>query len=522
MMPQPCCELLHGRVIEIIVTPNRPRSVESLSSLPPLAHPVYACALGLGLGLFLLLTMGGMSEWDGDDALYIMNARNIVLGLPYAKTGYILNPGNVINPGAYPPGFPLLLAPVYWLFGVSLAKMKALCIVCFAIFLAIFVRIAQRYVSPGLALATAAALGVNPYIWGFKDTLYSELPFMLMCYGALLLIDTVQRSDRGTRRGAYIAGAIATLAFAYLIRAIGIVIFPAALLSAVLAAKRPLAGTLSVLGGAALVIVIVQRIYPADIGAYVGYFRDFDLNGVRVAAVRYWGVRGIIIGNSVSNRLPHIARLVEAALSILAAIGLTTQIIRRRVSVFETFFVGYLAFLLIYPINLERDRYSLPAWPLAFLYCAAGLAVVMRLCGRTTRRLLACGITLVVIGCYALQYSTALSIPVPHPIEAPESQALFTAIRATVPADAAILTRKPTTIALFTERAATIWAADDDDAHLWNYMAQHHVGYIVQERFPVVELKQDQTAFLNGVIRRNQSALDLVFSNDWYNLYRVR
>ena len=500
-----------------------------LVRFPALSHPFYACVLGVAVGIFLLLTMKSGTEWEGDDALYILNARNIVLGLPYAQTGYIVNPDNPIHPAAYPPGFPLLLAPIYWLFGVSLVKMKALCIVCFAVFIAVFARIAQNYVTPGLALATAAAVGLHPYIWGFKDSLYSELPFMLVCYAALLLIDRVQGESVRTNphRFAWIAGAAALVAFAYLIRAIGIVIFPAALLSAVmiwrhrLDARRTIGITLTVLACAALIIVIVQRIFPADIGTYLGYFRDSGLHALHMAALRYWGVRGVIIGSTVFSRHHHLATFLEAALTILAVTGFAVHVVLRRVSVFETFFIGCLLFLIIYPVTIERDRYSLPIWPLAFLYCAVGFSVALRMVSRKVQHALAFGLGVVVIGCYVVQYSTAFAEPVLYPVESPRCQELFAAIRAQVPTDAVILARKPTTIALFTERSATIWALGADDAHLWDYIRRTHVGYILQERFPVIEFKANSNALLQGFVERNRTALMPVFSNEWYILYRI-
>ena len=87
------------------------QSIVAKGSALRLDHPLVPILLILGIGIFLLTALRQGQEWDGDFALYLMNARNIVLGLPYAKTAYLLNPDNAINPAAFPPGLPLLLAP---------------------------------------------------------------------------------------------------------------------------------------------------------------------------------------------------------------------------------------------------------------------------------------------------------------------------------------------------------------------------------------------------------------------------
>ena len=65
------------------------------------------------IGLFYLATIRPGHAWGDDFAQYIHHARNLATGVPYAATGYIYNPYNpTIGPRTYPPGFPLLLAPV--------------------------------------------------------------------------------------------------------------------------------------------------------------------------------------------------------------------------------------------------------------------------------------------------------------------------------------------------------------------------------------------------------------------------
>jgi hypothetical protein len=80
-------------------------------------------------GIFLLmvlmiplffLNMKDCHDWGGDFAQYIHQAINIAKGIPFTETGYIFNEQYPLAPPFYPPGFSLLLVPVYAIAGNSI------------------------------------------------------------------------------------------------------------------------------------------------------------------------------------------------------------------------------------------------------------------------------------------------------------------------------------------------------------------------------------------------------------------
>src|SRR5438093_11141663 len=76
-------------------------------------RPSAAVLCVLAIGNFYLATIREGHDWGDDFSLYIRHAQNIARGAPYAETGYIYNAQNPgIGPRIYPPGFPVLLAPV--------------------------------------------------------------------------------------------------------------------------------------------------------------------------------------------------------------------------------------------------------------------------------------------------------------------------------------------------------------------------------------------------------------------------
>ena len=176
------------------------------------------------IGVFLLIKLRPGQDWDGDFALYLMNAENIIHGVSYAKTPYLFNPTNAINPAAYPPGLPLLFAPVTRLFGVNVQALKLACVVAlYQLLLGVFWALARRQVGRGPALIAIAAVGLNPYLVSFSNSVESEFPFMLFCYAGLLAFERLQsdRSDSGATVIAYVTLAAVTTALAYLTRSVG-------------------------------------------------------------------------------------------------------------------------------------------------------------------------------------------------------------------------------------------------------------------------------------------------------------
>jgi hypothetical protein len=136
-------------------------------------------ALILATGAFYIATIREGHSWGDDFAMYIHHAKNLAYGNAYADTGYIYNPNYPdIGPRAFPPLFPLLLAPVYRIMGLDLGAMKALNIVLFLVFLFVLYLLFRPELPFSYVLAILSALALNPYIWALKDQVISEFLFL--------------------------------------------------------------------------------------------------------------------------------------------------------------------------------------------------------------------------------------------------------------------------------------------------------------------------------------------------------
>ena len=179
------------------------------------------------VGIFYLSTIRQGHVWGDDFAMYIHHARNIVEGKAYADTGYVYNPLNVIGPETYPPVFPLLLAPVYRVWGLNLAAMKVEIILLFLLSLLVMYLAFVEELGWLEALAVVALTGFNPRFWGFKENIVSDLPFLLFVYLSFYFVHKFRQASFSWKtRWLYVALISVSVFLACGTRSIGLVLIP--------------------------------------------------------------------------------------------------------------------------------------------------------------------------------------------------------------------------------------------------------------------------------------------------------
>lgn len=452
-----------------------------------------AAGFALVVALIRLLDQPAKLLWDPDSALYLMHAANIVNTSPYAQTGYIFNPLNAIHPAAYPPGLPLLLAPVYWLNGLDLLAMQAVITVCYALLLVVLFLIARRYLPIAAALAVMVIIGVNPMLWYFASAIYSEWPFMLAAYTGLWLCDAIRQRAGGSpvRRLLSILAAGALIGFAVETRAIGLLLVPVVLASALLQQRplqwMPLIDSIGVVGIGIGVVAALRISFPHGNGTYFDYFHAYDWAALPGAIWLYlrtipyelfgiWALRGLADAGAM---IVPLAWTLAAVAMFLAAIGFAAAV-RRGPTVFEAFTAVYAAFLVVYPIREEPGRYALPLYPLFVLYAAVGLRMLLRHLSRPAGVGII-GSIIAMLGGVLVAGHVAVNLPRPWMLS-PDGEGLLRAIRERTAEDAVILTAEPTTIALFTGRRAAIWPAPADTTMRRDFARSIDAGYLVLSR----------------------------------------
>ena len=227
-----------------------------------------------------------------DDSSYILTARALLHG--QGLTGHLAN-GSVVV-GAYPPGYPALLAPLVWIWGHTFAPLRLLSVACYAgVFPLTWTYLRRRAVSPGLIGMALLALALSPPFATFGSMVMAEAPFLIVFLVFLLLVDRWDHQEKDftpTAVAVFLAGA----ALVWLKEAaVGIL---AGLVVWELWSRRRKPGWSSLLRGGGIIGATVALLLPVVVARVMA--------GVPIAGTRYSQELGGYYQGGLANRLLHV------------------------------------------------------------------------------------------------------------------------------------------------------------------------------------------------------------------------
>ena len=166
----------------------------------------------------LFLNIRADHDWGDDFAQYLAQADNIVRGKPMAETGYIYNPEYPsLGPKAYPPGFPLMIAPLVAKYGNQVVPYNYFISVLLILTALFSVLLLYKKAGWPAAILLSAVIYYNPYTLNLKAEIMADIPFALL-FGVFLWL-TSENWKKSTLQWT-IAGVVAGLAI--IIKSIGI------------------------------------------------------------------------------------------------------------------------------------------------------------------------------------------------------------------------------------------------------------------------------------------------------------
>ena len=468
------------------------------------------------LGGVHLVTLRDGQEWGDDFSLYVAHARNLAEGRPYADTGYVYNPANpILSPRTYPPIFPLLLVPVYLVFGLNLLAMKVFVILLFMALLGVLSFLFQRRLPLPYVLGCLTLFALNPYVWQQKDRLLSETPFMLFAYLALVWAEKGQEETDRKRACLWglLAGTAAYLAFGT--RTVGIVLVPSVLLCDWL--RRRLSTASVFIVAAFLAGVAVQKCLLVVEGSYLDQlvFDPVMFARIALSLVR---AQGYFVENGYSN----VARLILYACLLAPVCWAMLGRMRGRWTVWELFAVFNCMILVFWPAAEYERRFLLPILPLFFLWIAEGLH---RLESTALRRLempAAVVLTLAVLLSYAGCYSCMDLGPIRDGVNSPQAVALFGWARRQTDAHDLFLFQRPRAFALYTGRRALAHHKADDPERLARTLHKHGVTHLVVHHSSPFPVFQKSGRLVEALIAEEPMGFDMVYENPGFRVYRLR
>jgi 4-amino-4-deoxy-L-arabinose transferase-like glycosyltransferase len=439
---------------------------------------VAALAIVAGATALRLACLHQGHLWGDDFAQYVLHARNLASGLAYAETGYVFNPDVPdIGPVAYPPVFPLLLAPVWTARGLDLVAMKAVVVVLGAFGTAAVSMLLFRDLGRLLPVF-AALVAFDPTLWEHGDYVHSDLPFYGLVMAALLAMERSFEAPAAVGwRWAGAAGVLAGLAVQC--RTAGVVLLPALALAEWRRTGRfPRAAALA-LAAAFPVALLLGLAFPSGQGYELVWQRLSSRQLLRSAQWVGASLVGLLPGLGITRAYSLLAFAREAigfmnpvrapaafgfpgvwaaVLVVLACSGAASR--ARRLGAIDWFALLYLGLVVAWPVHLG-ERALIPLVPLLILYLLLGLR---QLGDRSTASAWLLGGLLAAAVVLDAWRGRPGATPYRNEAESAEARAFFACVQQRTRPGAAVVFPKPRALALYTGRRAVASADEGERA----------------------------------------------------------
>jgi hypothetical protein len=484
-------------------------------------------------GLFLVLlliislvywaTLYPDQNWGDDFAQYIHQAINLSQGLDMMDTGYIYSRYTPsLGPRAYPPGFPLLLAPVYATFGLDMRAFQVQIILMQLLALVVIYLLYRREVSLPTALILLLMMGLSPYVISFKREIRSDVPFMLVSLAFVLWVEHVYQQQRFDRRAVLVA---ALLAFAcYLIRTIGFVMLGALLVSDLIRLRRPTSFTLLTIISTTILVVISRFLLGGGEESYFDQFAGYSPLMIVAGFVHYLihSIRGFWAGSSLTLSDNFIVPILWLMAIPLIIYGFR-QRARRSTLFMEFFFLFHLGIILAWP-SVQELRFLYPILPLFLLYLGIGFeAGLARLAQRTSRQLavtVAIIFAVGIIGIYGLRASKVIAAeaPIADGPYVPTATALFQFVTHETPAESVFIFYKPRALSLYAQRSASIFPYNQPMPIALAYLEEIGANYLIIKK----DDKSQPNLTPSLLVKTCPDGFEAVFDNEAFMVYHLK
>ncbi len=461
--------------------------------------------------------------WHDDFASYIHQAQNICEGKKQGDIGFIFNPQYFMGPPAYPVAFPLLLAPVYAIWGhnihIYLLVMSWL-LILFALAMFVFL---STYMKPAYAIIFSLIIAYNPNTILLKSEIMCDilLSFILLinilCYERyknkesvlyallLALVNGFLISIKGT--GIAFSGAI------LLIIAIQFMQKRSRLFKQGFVFRNSM---ITVFGGVAVYFLLNNLLFPIPSGGLLLFVKvsksssylDTFLSNLDNYVTQFYN-----FFNPEMWEWQAFGKLTSAVLLSFALLGLFIRI-RKKIDLREITFILFALIVLFYP-HQAGIRFIFPMLPFACYYIY--LTVQKLLVDVNQKSIIAvlCGIYILI------QYLPALNsfidnrfeiVNGPQRLEAKET---FEFIRTKTNSSAVFNFRRPRALALYTHRMSCCnfpWAKEGNA--LMN-IDSLKVNYCVTNN-------EDANPALDSLIKNQPELFKEIWSNRQYSIYKFR
>jgi len=463
--------------------------------------------------LLALVRFNNIFSLNGDNAIYLLLARNLATGQPYNNAGF-------------PWGYPALLTPGVLLFGPThllqaIPWLKGLSVLAFLLAIGCLYALFRTRHSRLVAWATVALFAVNDVALVYTNDLMTELPYLAATAAALLYwahsIDPAPRpatdpspqpTDAAISRGPWLLAAL-LLVLPYYLRTIGLALLAAPPL--ILAWRRRWRAALG-LGLALAALALPWIIFSATTAPDRNYTAAFWLRDPYHPELGRLSGPGELLSR-VTDRVSLYSNTVLPAmvlpqpadpaapwrqaggglLVLLAGAGYGLRLYR-RVELPEVYVAAFLVILCSW--WWAGDRFLLPVFPFLLHYIAEALTTLAALAGRALRTPRLVGAAAVVLILLLLPNLVQDGQTIGQNLRylrgdpaadglTPEDRTYLAAcdwLRQYTPEGSVLLARKSSVTEIYTGRPTELIPLIPPDQYL-GWLTSHHVRYVLEDSF---------------------------------------
>ena len=265
-------------------------------------------------------------SWGGDFSQYIAQARAIVEGDIngwHARHSYTMDHSwDGLGSDSYPWLTPILIAPIYAIWGLNYIPYQLFMSFCFAItILSLFIFLVRRKFDLGIILLICSAVVFNLNLLTCTKNVLSEIPCLMFTVISWLVIDLYM--EKRSCKNAILVGLLVYAAFATrtmalaLIASLGIVDlfhFIGEIKKKQLSAKHFAVMCLPYVTFLIL-FVLTSVVFPKSGATYLDYFA-FDINHILASIQSYHELFGILFTQDIQNA-PDLPEFVKNNMGLI-------------------------------------------------------------------------------------------------------------------------------------------------------------------------------------------------------------
>ncbi len=455
----------------------------------------------LSIGIVYKLTIQDGQLWITDFQAYIHHAKNIAEGVDYNDNHFIFNSHLSLHPKSYPPLYPLILAPIYKIFGNDLIALKTVTV--FLMMLALLAMSLAFYKKMPFFNLVLLLLFYGLNYKGLQLKEYgADILFLFLTYVCLYCIELGYDSSSKIKSG-ILSGFFLYLLFATKHTALTLVlVFVVYDFCRNKKITRYATSCLLAFFGFVLLQSLVLK--AESLKTQLPLFKiDFNLflTNLRI----YAGQPSVFFENGY---WPLGRQILFVVFSIFSLLGFIGQV-KNKITICEVFFLAYPIPLLFW-VYTPGIRLLLPITPLYFYY---GFQFLLN--SLWVSKKLAYSFLVILSFVYLAKYST-LEWKKLNEADHPLATEMFDFVRTHTKMTDVIIFDRPTHISLLAERTSTNAFLPKSDAELFDFFKSIHATHFIKSGL-LTELRDFEPAF----IQRNATRLKRVFANPMFEIFEL-